>query len=100
MRGYIDGHETTLHFQGTEKSGGAGGPAVLFREADIALYLFTRMLVVLVGQMMAARGLHLSRNLMMPVILTMGKFGYLSSFERGRKAIASNGYLTLLSVVI
>ena len=30
----------------------------------------------------------------------MGKFGYLSSFERGRKAIASYGYLTLLSVVM
>jgi len=68
-----------LHFHGTEKSGGHGGPAVLTVETDIALYSFKRMLVVLVGRIMATLRLRLSLDL-------MGKLDILQSVERGDKA--------------
>ena len=52
-------------------------------EADIALYSFKRMLLILVGQIMATHRLH-------PC----------SSFERGCKATASDGLLVVFSVTL
>ena len=64
------------------------------------MYSSTIKLVIPVGQMMATHRLRLSCDLMIVMILIMGKFRNLSSFKRGRKATASDGYPTLLSIVL
>lgn len=103
LRGYIDGHETfdvpqqeQHHYSSMAPRNPVNQSQCFSRLALSILILFKIFPCGTVGQIMETHRLRLSRDLMIAMILAMGK----SSVERGHKATACTGRCSCIAQLL